>query len=72
MLGDPKASLFQNQLKMYGNNAQRQQFPKKNVDNIKMTEQSGTPSEHRHAKQYDDTTFQLIKAMMAGKGPAFP
>ena len=37
-----------------------------------MTDQSGTPSEHRHAKQYDDTTFQLIKAMMAGKGPAFP
>ena len=43
--------------------------------NIKVTEPSGTPSEHhRDVKGGDDGKDfqQLIKAMMGGKGPSFP
>jgi hypothetical protein len=40
---------------------------------MKITEHSGTPSEHnRNNKSGDDPTLQLIKAMMSGKGPGFP
>ena len=40
---------------------------------MKINELSGTPSEHqRNNKGGDDPTLQLIKAMIAGKGPGFP
>lgn len=41
-------------------------------NNIKVTEPSGTPSEHQGNLKGDDPHFQLIKAMMSGKGPGFP
>lgn len=38
-----------------------------------MAELSGTPSEHhRNNKVAEDTSLQLIKAMILGKGPGFP
>lgn len=61
----------------YNNNQQKQaSFLRKALGhNIKVTEPSGTPSEHQHnPKGGDDAKdFQhLIKAMMSGKGPSFP